>query len=54
MVNVGQQITLERAGVYMALKTGGRDSSKADNSDGNPELPSRTQEGHIVMLQGLR
>lgn len=38
MVNAGQQIPLEGAGVYLALKPGGRDSSKADNSDGNPEL----------------
>lgn len=54
MVNAGQQIPLAGAGVYLALKPSGRDSSKADNSDGNPELLSLTHEGHTVMLQGLR
>ena len=54
MAAVGQQIMLEWAGVHEALNTGGRDSSKADNSDGNPELLLLTQEGHPVMLLGLR
>lgn len=54
MVNQGQQTMLEWAGVYMAWKTGRRDSSKAHRADGNPELLLVTHEGHTVMLQGPR
>lgn len=54
MVTQGQEIMLEWAGVYMARKTGRRDSPKAHSSDGNPELPLVTREGHTVMLQGPR
>lgn len=44
----------EWAAVDEALKTGGRDPSKADTSDGSPELLLLTQEGHTAMLWGLR
>lgn len=54
MVNAGQQIPLEGAGVYLALKPGGRDSSKAILTETPSYLLSLTHEGHPVMLQGLR
>lgn len=31
-------VRMERKCIYMALKSGGRYSSKVDDSDGNPDL----------------
>lgn len=52
MAAIGQQIMLKWDRVYEALKTGRRNFSQANGSDGNPELLLLTQEGHTVMLWG--